>query len=257
MQAISQAHAADPAPRDDLARSLGSLYLARLMRTVRGRAFMLNFMVQAEEADEAGVFDALLARVDDPELGKMVRLHRDDETRHAAMLRECLARIAVQPEPVPAELRVVERIDRHLGIADKFLDGKTGIMEAYALLQVIEERGVRQFPGIAKAMRPYDPESASVIDRITRDEERHVRYAKAISRRYAPDDETLERALRRIRRAEGRAFIEHNRAFLAFATKHNLDDARGMERLFWRGIVAMNELATRIADFLRPARGAG
>jgi rubrerythrin len=254
MQAVSHAHPADPAPRVDLVESLGSLYLARLMRAPRGRAFMLSFMVQAEEADEAGVFDALLARVDDPELRKMVRIHRDDETRHAAMLKECLARLAVNPKPIPAELRVVERIDRHLGIADKFVGGKTGIMEAYLLLQVIEERGVRQFPRIAGAMRPYDPESASVIERITHDEERHVRYARAISRRYAPDDETLEQTLRRFRRAEARAFVEHTRAFLAFATRHNLDDTRGPERLFWRAIVALDDLSNRIADVLRPAR---
>jgi rubrerythrin len=254
MEAIAQAHAARPAIRMRLFDSLRSLYLTRLMQSARGRAFMLNFMAQSEEADEKGVFDTLLARVDDPELAKLVRIHRDDETRHAAMLRERLAHLAVEPEPVPTDLRVVDRIDRHVGVADSFIGGKSGIMEGYLLLQVIEERGVRQFPGIANAMRPFDPATAGVIDRITRDEERHVRYAKAISRRYAPDEETRERTLQQYRRAEARAFVEHARAFLAFAIEHGLDGTRGVERLFWRAVVTLNGVASRVNRARKPDR---
>jgi rubrerythrin len=258
METTAHPHVARSPVRVDLFDSLGSLYLARLMRTARGRAFMLNFMVQAEEADEKGVFDTLLARVDDPVLGKMVRVHRDDETRHARMLKECLARAGVPPEPVPPELRIVERIDRHAGgLADSFVSGGTGIMEAYLVLQVIEERGVRQFPKIANAMRPFDPESAAVIDRITGDEERHVRYAKAISRRYAPDLATLDRALSRLRRAEARAFAEHSRAFLDFATARDLDEARGPERLFWRMVVALGNVCHPAAVLASSGNGPG
>jgi rubrerythrin len=196
-------------------------------------------MMNAEEADEKGVFDTLLARIEDPDLGRMVRIHREDEVRHAEMLRGCLARLGTPPQAVPPELLVVERIDRHAGgFADAFIAGRVGIMEAYVLLQVIEERGVSHFPKIARAMRPFDPESADVIERITRDERRHVRYAKAISRHYAPDDRTLERSLRRLRYAEARAFAEHSRAFLAYACAHELDDSRFIERMFWRTIAA-------------------
>ena len=225
--------------------AIARLYLGRLLRSPRGRAFMLHFMVQAEEGDELGVFDALLARVDDPELNKLVKVHRDDETRHAAMLRECLARLeakGVEPEPVPPELHVVARIGHHAGsLGESFVDGRATVMEMYLLLQVIEERGVRQFPKIARAMRPFDPESAAVIDRITRDEERHVKYAKAISRRYAPNEETLERELARFRTAEKRAFEENGHALLAFATQRSLDDSRGLERLAWRVLATFRE----------------
>jgi rubrerythrin len=228
-----------PAQRG-LMRSLGQLYLRRLLRTARGRAFMLSFMAYAEEADERGVFDALLARVDDPELRQLVRVHRDDEIRHAAMLKERLAQLGESPQPIPAELRVIDRILRHTGRGDQaFVAERTEIMETYLVLQVIEERGVAQFPKIANAMRPFDPASAAVIDRITRDEERHVRYAMAISRRYAPADDVLTRTLSQFRRGEALAFVEHSRAFLAYTTQRQLADGSGAERFFWRTLARL------------------
>jgi rubrerythrin len=224
----------------------GALYLKRLLRAPRGRAFILSFMAYAEEADEKGVFDALLERVDDPELRKLVRIHRDDEVRHAEMLRGCLARLGAAPEPIPPELHIVDRIDRHTGRrAEAFVDGKTSVMEAYLVLQVIEERGVRQFPRIASAMRPFDAESAKVIDRITEDEERHVRYAKAISRRYAPSEEALESTLVRFREGEALAFAEHSRALLAYATKERVLVASRAERTFWLALAELGEPSTR------------
>src|SRR5260221_9973543 len=96
---------------EGLLSALGARYLKRLMSAPRGRAFMLDFMVYAEEADELGLFGALLASVDDPALGELVRRHRDDEQRHAAMLKECVARVGLPARPVPSELRIVERID--------------------------------------------------------------------------------------------------------------------------------------------------
>ncbi len=71
---------------------IGSRFLDRLVRTRRGRALLLSFLVDAEEADEKGVFDNLLSRVDDPELQKLVRVHYDDETRHGHPMRQCLDR---------------------------------------------------------------------------------------------------------------------------------------------------------------------
>src|SRR5260221_8405017 len=166
----------------DLRRFISDFYLKRLLCNPRGRALMLNLMVDGEEADEQGVFDTLLNRVDDAELCKLVRVHRDDEFRHAELLRERLAKVGVEPEPFPPALRMVDRIDRHAGgQGAAFLTGRGGVMEAYLLLQVIEERATREVPKIADAMRPADPETAAVIERITRDEERHVKYAKAIS----------------------------------------------------------------------------
>lgn len=214
---------------------LDSLYMKRLVSNPRGRAFLLSSLAEAEEADEGGVFDNLLARVDDPELGKLVRRHRDDEARHAELYRGCLARTGITPVPVPKELRIIDRIDRNLGgFGASFVAGDTGVMEAYLLLQVIEERGVREFAKIANALDEVDPESASVVRSIVRDEERHVLYAKAISRRYAPDEATLARELDRFRHAEERAFQDHGVVFLRFVQDHDLLGVRGPERLLWK-----------------------
>src|SRR5581483_2502779 len=226
-------------PRRSLvpAEVIGDLYLRRLLRRPRGRAFVLNMLVEGEEADEQGVFDTLVERVDDAELRKMIRIHREDEVRHADMLRERLAKMGAPSERLPPELRLVDRIDRHAGgSASSFLTGRAGVMETYLLLQVIEERAVVQFPKIAEGMRPADPETASVIERIARDEERHVKYAKAISRRYAPDAEVLERSLSRLRHAERAAFGEHSREFLRIGLDRNLLELNLAERTLWRSL---------------------
>lgn len=229
--------------RNDFGR-VDARFLDRLMASPRGRAFMLGFMANAEEADEQGVFDLLEQRVDDPQLQKMVRIHRDDEVRHAAILRECIARNAVIPRPVPAELQIVPYLERSLGsVAERFLDAKAGVMEAYAFLLVVEERAVFQFPHIANAIRPYDPKSAAVIDGIVEDEERHVKYARAISKRYAPDEATLERTLVEMRAADARATAEHGAAFLEFVVASDLLAIGAVERVFWRGMSALAALA--------------
>jgi len=90
------------------------------------------------------------------------------------------------------------------------------------MLQVVEERGVRQFPMVAAALGRVDPESAGVVAAIIRDEQRHVGYARAISRRYAPDPASLEQVLGLCREVEARAFAENERAYLRFAVEHEL-----------------------------------
>ena len=62
-------------------------FLDRIAASPRGRAFLLQFLVNAEEADEVGVFDQLLARIDDPQLHKLAQKHRDDEDRQARVVR--------------------------------------------------------------------------------------------------------------------------------------------------------------------------
>src|SRR5437899_9789309 len=91
---------------------------ARLIGSPRGRAFHLSWMAHAEEADE-GVFDRLLARVDVPELNRMVAMHANDEKRHAALLRQCVARGGVLPEPVPEDPHYIEQIRRLSGASDR------------------------------------------------------------------------------------------------------------------------------------------
>lgn len=213
------------------------LFLSRLVAGARGRAFLLSFMANAEESDE-GAFDQLLARAEEPEVQKMVRLHAEDEARHARLLRERVARVGAAADELPAELRYIDRLDRMTG--GDFRKGfpndtrEVGLLKVYALLQVVEERGVAQFETIARSLEPHDPESARVIREIIADEERHVKYARAITRRYAPDDATRERIVAQFRALEERAFDEHGRDFLAWCAAHQLIGTRALERAAWR-----------------------
>lgn len=227
--------------RRSIEQRMNTLYLSRLVRSPRGRSFLLAFMADAEESDEGAVFDALVARVEDAQLQKLVRRHRDDEARHARILREASLRASggADVPQVPEELRIVLRIGRHVGgFAEDFAAGKAGVMEAYLLLQVIEERAVRQFPAIVRALAEVDPESAAVVAGVVRDEARHVKYAQAISRRYAPDAHALAATLARYREAEARAFLEHQQAFLRHALRERLIETGRVERLFWRALAA-------------------
>ena len=223
-----------------LSTVIGSRFLERLAASPRGRAFMLKFLVGAEEGDEVGVFDALVARVDDPELNQLVKRHRDDEQRHARVFRECLDRQPVRADSLPEPPGVIEYIDGELGgFGVEFVANRHSVMAAYLLLQVIEERGVQQYPLLANAIEPYDPESASVIREVAADETRHIKYAKAIAKRYAPDEATLHSTLARTRAAEARAFVEHGHALFAVAMANQLIDAGPIERLVWRGLAAL------------------
>jgi len=229
---------------------LRNLFLSRLVATARGRAFLFQFMADAEESD-AGAFDELVAQADAPEVQKMVRLHQEDEARHGRLLRECLARTGADPGPLPVELRYIDRLDRMSG--GDFRHGylaagdAVGIMRVYALLQIVEERGVAQFAHIARALRPVDAQSARILEGIIADEERHVKYARAISRRYAPDETTLARTLAELRALEDRAFADHGGDFLRWAAAHELLGTSALARGAWRAFA----LATRA----RPAYG--
>jgi hypothetical protein len=215
-------------------------FLDRLAATPRGRAFLLQFLVGAEEADEIGVFDQLVARIDDPQLNKLAFKHRADEERHAALFKACVARQGVDVASLPVAPSVIAFIDEELrGFGAKFVAGKRSVMEAYVLLQVIEERGVAQYPWFAAALERYDPASASVVWQVARDEENHVRYAKAISRRYARSSYALDATLQEFRAAEERAIERHGRAFLACAVDARLLDVGRAEQLGWQLLVML------------------
>lgn len=218
---------------------LARLFLSRLVRGPKGRAFLFNFMADAEESDE-GAFDEALTRVR-PDVEKMVRRHRDDEERHARLLRECLARTGISPGPVPDELRYIARIERIVksvpGGSWLTAAGDLGVMRLYAMLELIEERGVARFGLIAEALRRVDPQSAAVVASIVDDEKRHVKYARAISRRYAPDSAILATTLEQFRHIEARAFAEHSAAQLRHAVDADLLVVNPVERLFWKALV--------------------
>lgn len=225
--------------KNALASFFDTRFMTRLVANPRGRAFILSLMAEAEEADEAGVFDALLERVDDPTLHKMVRRHVDDEARHAKLLRERVRAVGVAPPPVPRALSVVDRINRALGnLGEGFVENQRSVMEAYVLLEVVEERAVEQFPRIAAALDAVDPVSAEVVREIWKDEKRHVLYARAIGEKYAPDAETLAKTRSKFRVVEQRAFDENGGDVLRYALEQNLLELPFVERLMWRAMAA-------------------
>lgn len=225
-----------------VSRVLVARLFDRLAASPRGRTFILKFLVAAEEADEVGVFDYLLARVDDQGLRDLVRRHHDDELRHAQVFRACLERQPIPAAAVPDPPSILDYLDRELGgLATSFVrDGRT-VMEAYALLQVLEERGAAQYPLMANALEPYDSVSANTIREVAKDEARHIKYAKAIGKRYAPDEATLAATLERFRVAEARAFERHGQAFLRQAIHGDLLAVGRLERTAWRLMLAAND----------------
>jgi rubrerythrin len=239
-------------------------FLKDLFSTARGRAYVLSQAAEAESGGEGRLFDVLLEHVHDPELERMVKKHSDDETRHAALYRECADRQGATLPPIPPELRIIDQIDRHIGLARKgasFFESTVHddryVMEAYLFLQVLEERAVQQFTVLGEALRPYDPASAKVVVEIEADERRHLRYCHAISKRYAPSPEVLTETLTLFRLAEAQAYQEHTRLSLQFILEHGFVTSRA-KTLLWRGIGEASTFAPLPwTDAGRPARGRG
>src|SRR5262245_21658380 len=83
-----------------------------MVATPAGRAHILAQAAEAEANGEGQVFERALAKVDDPEVQRLIRRHQADEVRHAALFRERVAAQGIDPGPVPDELKLVDRLDR-------------------------------------------------------------------------------------------------------------------------------------------------
>jgi hypothetical protein len=176
------------------------------------------------------------------------------------MYRACLSRNGLELQQVPDELLIIRRVGREAGgifaagvDASSSANGiatREDVMETYALLLAIEERGVQRFPLIgAEFRRIGDYETADTFDRVTADERRHIRYCQAIGRRYAADDATWERAVAKYQRVEARAFKQVGRATLRYAVNRGL---------VWRGALGrLARLAIRTGDALASASQSG
>jgi hypothetical protein len=149
-----------------LRKRIQTRFLEDLLATPRGRAHVLNTAGDAENADEAHIFELLLERVDDPELVQLIRRHQEDEVRHASMFFDCVRRQGVEPYPVPPEQQIITRLAELTGEID--VKDRLGVMRAYVLLQVIEERAVTQFALMEPVLRRFDRESADVMRAIAR-----------------------------------------------------------------------------------------
>jgi rubrerythrin len=225
---------------DRLSRTLTSTFTRQLVRSPEGRARVLAQCAEAEDNGESRLFDRLLEKVDDTRLQGMIRRHQQDEVRHGQLFRECAARAGAPVIPVPDHLKIVDRIDRSLdGIFQRPVQSSLDVMEAYLLLQVLEERAVTQFPLFQEAFREVDPRTAEIFVEVARDEERHLKYCHAISRRYAPDEATRLATLRRFREAEAKAFADNSRANMTEALDQGYVAVGPVGRAIWRVIRAV------------------
>jgi rubrerythrin len=217
-----------------------------LAASPRGLAYLYKFYAGCEEGDEQGVFDRLLERVEDPELHRLVRKHRDDEVRHAALFRGLQARVGIPDDELPDPVPFVPYIDREIGeISERFIDDRVTVLEAYTMLQVIEESGVCLYPMLARTLARFDPEAAPVVSKIAEDERRHVKYAQAIRRRYAPNPKAADDTLRRYRAAEKRASVKHARALADQVVAHGLISRR-TDRLLFGSVIALRRWQRRL-----------
>ncbi len=211
----------------NLRERLSLRFIDRVITSPEGRAHLLNQCADAEGNGENGFFEHILAHVDDPALHKMIAKHRDDELRHEQLFLAARDKTGIDPGPVPNELKLIDRLDRAVGgFFSRPIRDRRDLMQAYLMLQVIEERALTQFALFELAFRGVDAETADVIEEIARDEDRHLKYCHAIARRYAPDERTHLNTLRELRQLEARCFAENGRA--------------NMEHLFDRGWVAVN-----------------
>lgn len=207
-------------------------FLRRLISTPAGRAHLLNLMIHAEEGDEAGVFDQLQRVVTDRRVQKTIARHQADEREHADLYRECLRRTGIEPDPIPDELLIIRRAARVAGgmFASGARDGAAStiatnedVMNTYALLLAIEERGVQQFPLIGREFRRIgDHETADTFDRVARDEARHCKYCRAIGRSYAPSEAAWCESVARYKAIEAEAFQQVGVAGIAYAVERGL-----------------------------------
>ncbi|MEO6953065.1 MAG: ferritin-like domain-containing protein [Polyangia bacterium] len=227
--------------------TLTARFMKGMLATKKGQAHILNQVADAEATDEGAIFDRLLAHVTDPKLRQIIERHQADELRHAQMFLGCMARTGIAPSPVPDHLKLLDRLDALAGnVMGEPVRSDEDVMQAYLMLLVIEERAIHQFTAFIRAFDLVDRETADVFRAIAHDEERHLRYCHAISKRYAPDTTTWERELGRFRVLEAKAFAENTSANLEHTFHNGLHSAGPVERMLWRGITRITSGADRM-----------
>ena len=212
-----------------LDESLQRLFLSELLATPRGKATFLTQLADAEggdggeldifahvldvldptppppSADEGGSAEMELGR----EVAKLVRVHKADEERHEKLFHDRAVASGGEVFKLPAESHLLRRLDQHVGFFSKPVVDKAGVVDAYLLLLVIEERAIKQFDKYAAAFAALgEDETVAVLAQIKADEARHLRYCEAISRRYSSDEAARQERLAHFRALEEKCFDE-------------------------------------------------
>lgn len=218
----------------NLRERLSMSFLRRVIAKPEGRAHVLRELADAEGNGENGFFEVILAKMDDPQLRRLVEKHKADELRHEQLFLACAERTGAPVEPVPDEVKYVERVYQRTGFYDKPIENGRDIMEAYLLLQAVEERSVIQFALMEQVFREVDPATADVFLVIIKDEERHIKYCDAIARRYAPDEASRVHVLRRMRELEAECFADNGRANMAYTFSRGYFDGGALVKFAFR-----------------------
>lgn len=227
----------------DLQSRLQRSFLAHLLATPKGRAHVLNQVADAESNGESKVFDSALALVDDPDLSRMIARHAQDEVEHAALFEARRDAQGVDVGPAPEHLRLIGRLDQKLGgFFSRGVRSRRDVMEAYLMLQVVEERACTQFPVFAEAFRAMDPETAAVFDRVVADEVRHLKYCRAIAKRYAPSPVVMNDTLREMRENEAVCFVENTRAGFEHVLDGDYTDLSPLGVLGWKAVARVGRM---------------
>lgn len=192
--------------KDKIRLEIGKRFTRDLLASALGRAYVLTQAAVSEGSDESAVFDRLLPVVDDPQLQKAIATHKADEERHALMFEQCAQRQGVAPIKIPEGMQLLPLLREEIANFDAPIKTHEDIMNTYLVLQVIEERAMEQFTILRDVMLEVDPATAAVMAEIMADEERHLKYCAAITKRYAPSPELLAKQLCSYRDAEARAF---------------------------------------------------
>lgn len=223
-----------------LREHLSMAFMKRVIATPEGRAHLLRELADAEGNGENGFFEEVLAKVDDVELRRIIRRHKEDELRHEKLFLEAAARTGVPAEPIPPQVKYVERIFDAVGFYDQPMTSDEDIMNAYLLLQAIEERSVVQFKLFEEVFAETDAETADTFKAIRADEERHIKYCRAVAKKYAPSPEKLETKLAEMRALEARAFAENGRANMDYLFSRGWFAGGALVKWFFRTLQNLN-----------------
>lgn len=229
---------------------LQRLFLQELLATARGRATLLQQLAEAEGGDggELDIFEHLLDVIDDDEVKKLVRVHKEDEERHEQLFfarRDAMGAAAVA---LPKSSHLLRRLDAHTGFFSRPITDRAGVVEAYLLLLVIEERATRQFGRWEAAFRRQgDDVTADTIRDIGKDEERHLKYCEAITRRYSDDEGTRQQRLAHYRALELTCFQEVQAANLSFLVDHGFVGHSWWTKVLWSTLSGVAKRRTPLA----------
>jgi rubrerythrin len=235
-----------PAPIEE---ALNRLFLRQVAAHPRGKATMLQMLADEEGGNggELDLFEHMLAVIDDDEVRKIVRLHKADEERHERLYAERARSVGVAPIQVPNAARLLYRLDAHVGFFSRPITTRAQVADAYLLLWVIEERAIRQFGKQRAAFLSVgDTETAAIIDEVSRDEERHLRYCQAVSKRYMPDDAARMKRLAELRALEEQCFREVQQIMLQIFVDEGVVPA-GPWGMVWRALASMAKKQVPIA----------